>query len=59
MRRLGATAHPGTVLAACEGFALETGRQMLRENLEAAVQSRADVEKKRKGRGPKGDANAT
>ena len=58
MRQLGATAPSGTVLAACEGFALDAGRQMLRENLEAVVQARADVEKKGKGRGRKGDANA-
>ena len=59
MRRLGATAPPGTVLAACESLALEAGRQMLRENLEAVVQARADAEKKGKGRVPKGGGSAT
>jgi len=59
MRRLGASAAAGTVLAACEGFALDAGRRLLRENLEAAVQGRADVEKKRRGRGAKGDADVT
>jgi hypothetical protein len=46
MNRLGATAAPGTVLDSCERFALDQGRQLLRENLAAAVQARADAEKK-------------
>jgi hypothetical protein len=46
MRRVGATAAPGTVLDACETFALGTGRQLLRDNLAATVQARADAEKK-------------
>jgi hypothetical protein len=55
MRRLGATAAHGTVLDTCETFALGAGRQLLRDNLAAAVQARADAEKKSPGGGPKGD----
>lgn len=44
--RLGATAAPGTVLDTCERFALERGRHLLLANLEAAIQGRADAEKK-------------
>lgn len=43
---VGATAAPGTVLDACERLALDRGRQLLRTNLEAAIQARADAEKK-------------
>lgn len=46
MLRLGASAAPGTVLDTCERFALDQGRKLLRDNLAAAVQARADVEKK-------------
>jgi hypothetical protein len=46
MNRLGATAAPGTVLDSCELFALDQGRKLLRDNLAAAVQARADAEKK-------------
>ena len=46
MARLGATAAPGTVIDACETFALDAGRKLLRENLQATVQARADAEKK-------------
>jgi len=46
MNRLGATAPPGTVLDTCELFALDRGRRLLRDNLAAAVQARADAEKK-------------
>ena len=55
MRRLGATAAHGTVLDTCETFALGTGRQLLRDNLAATVQARADAEKKSRGGDPKGD----
>jgi hypothetical protein len=54
MRRVGATAAPGTVLSACESYALGAGRAVLRENLAAAVQGRADAEKKSRGRGRRG-----
>jgi hypothetical protein len=46
MRRLGATAVHGTVLDTCETFALDAGRRLLRDNLAAAVQTRAEAEKK-------------
>jgi hypothetical protein len=53
INRLGATAAPGTVLDACELFALDQGRQLLRDNLAAAVQARADAEKKSPAGGPR------
>jgi hypothetical protein len=59
MRRLGATAAHGTVLDTCETFALEAGRRLLRDNLAAAVQARADAEKNVPVGGPKGDTPAT
>ena len=46
LTRLGVTALPGTVLDTCERFALERGRTLLRTSLEAALQGRADAEKK-------------
>jgi hypothetical protein len=49
--RLGATAGHGAVLDACETFALDRGRALLRDNLAAAVQARADAEKKSPGTG--------
>lgn len=54
MKRLGATAPPGTVLDACERFACEDGRRWLRDNLAATVQARADAEKKCPGTGRRG-----
>ena len=51
MNTLGLTAAPGTVLDACESFALDRGRTLIRDQLAAAVQVRADAEKKRPGRG--------
>ena len=42
MARLGATAAPGTVIDACETFALDAGRKLLRENLQATVPARAE-----------------
>jgi hypothetical protein len=53
LNRLGATAAPGTVLDTCELFALDQGRKLLRDNLAAAVQARADAEKKSPGGGRK------
>lgn len=53
MRQVAASAPHGTVLAACEQVALTSGRQFLRGNLAAAVQGRADAEKKRRGCGRK------
>ena len=51
MRRVGATAPHGTVLAACEQLALGAGRELLCDTLASAVQARADTEKKGPGRG--------
>lgn len=54
MRRLALTATSGTVLDARESFALDAGRQLLRDNLATTVQARADAEKKSAGVDPKG-----
>ena len=54
MNRLGTTAAHGTVLDACERFALDRGRQLLRDQLAATVQARADAEKKSPGAAPRG-----
>jgi hypothetical protein len=53
MLRLGQTAAPGTVLDTCERFALDQGRQLLRDQLQAAIQTRADAEKKSPAPAPK------
>ena len=53
MRTLGATAAHGTVMHACEGLALDAGRTLLRDNLAAAVQARADAQKKVPAPSPK------
>jgi hypothetical protein len=58
MRRVGAAATHGTVIAACEQLALESGRKLLRDNLEATVQARADAQKKSPARGRKGGTSA-
>lgn len=55
MNRLGRTAAHGTVLDACERFALDRGRQLLRDQLAATVQARADAEKKSPGAAPRGE----
>jgi hypothetical protein len=54
MQHLGATAPHGTVLDACERFALDAGRKLLVEQLEAAVRTRAEGEKKVPAARPKG-----
>lgn len=54
MNRVSATAAHGTVLDACETFALDRGRQLLRDQLAATVQARADAEKKSPAAAPKG-----
>lgn len=59
MRQLGATAAHGTVLHACETLALEGGRKLIRDNLAATVQVRADAEKKVPARGAKAVDPAT
>lgn len=53
INHLGATAEPGTVLDACERFALDRGRPLLRDTLAAAVRARAGAEKKSPGPGPR------
>ena len=61
MRHVGATAPGGTVLAACERVALDSGRKLVRDTLASAVQSRADATdapKKSRARGSKGNAPA-
>jgi hypothetical protein len=61
MRYVAATAPDGTVLAACERVALDDGRRLLKDNLAAAVQARADAadaQKKCRGSGRKGGAVA-
>jgi hypothetical protein len=50
IRRAGATAPAGTVLAACEDVALGSGRRFVRDSLAAAVQARADAQKKSRAR---------
>lgn len=55
MQRLGATADHGTVLDACETLAWNAGRQLLRDNLAATLQMRADAEKNFPVGSPKGD----
>ncbi len=59
MNRLGLTAAHGTVIDSCEIFALDRGRKLLRDNLAAAVQARADAEKKGPARGRKAASPAT
>ena len=59
IRRVGATAPAGTVLAACEEVALQSGRKLIRDSLAAAVQARADAQKKCRASGTKDGASAT
>ena len=42
LHQLGLDSPPETVLDACEGLALEKGRQLLRDSLASAVQARVD-----------------
>jgi hypothetical protein len=61
MRHVGATAPDGTVLAACERVALDSGRRLIRDALAQVVQSRADATdspKKCRAPGPKADGPA-
>ena len=61
MRDVGATAPDGTVVAACERVALDSGRRLVRDTLATAVQERAnrtDAAKKNRARGSKGAAAA-
>ena len=59
MRVVASTAAPGTVLDACESHALDAGRRLLRENLQASLQSHIDAKKKRPEPVRKGVAPAT
>lgn len=59
MRQVGATAPDGTVLAACEQVALDSGRKLVRDTLASAVQSRADAadaSQKSRAHGSRGNA---
>ncbi len=58
MHHTAATAEHGTVLAACEHLALSGGRQLLRDSLAAALQARADAQKKTPAPAPKGGTPA-
>ncbi len=46
MKRLYATAPYGTVLDACERFALAAGRKLIRDDLATAFQAGVDAQKK-------------
>ena len=61
MQRLAANAPHGTVIDACEQLALTQGRKLLRDNLAAALQTRADnidSKKKHPAPAPRDDAHA-
>lgn len=61
MNRLARSAEHGTVLAACEQLALTGGRQLLRDSLAAALQTRAeatDAPKKCPGTAGRGSTRA-
>jgi len=60
MRQVAATAADGTVLAACERVALDSGRRLVRDTLASAVQDRANAidSKKSSARGSRGNAPA-
>jgi hypothetical protein len=59
IRRVGATAPSGTVLAACEAVALGAGRKLVRDSLQAAIQARANSQKKHPDRGIKATDGVT
>ena len=59
IRRVGSTAAAGTVLAACEAVAVRSGRQLIRDSLAAAVQGRADAQKKCRASATKGRGQET
>ena len=61
MRQVSATAADGTVLAACEQVALDSGRRLIRDTLASAIQDRAnttDASKKSRAPGSKGNTPA-
>lgn len=59
IRRVGAHAPAGTVLAACEQVALGSGRRFVRDSLATAVQARVDAQKKGRPSGTKAAAGGT
>lgn len=61
MRQVSATAPDGTVLAACERVALDSGRRLVRDTLASVIQDRADstdASKKSPAHGSKGNVPA-
>lgn len=50
MHRLAHNAPAPSVLSAVEDLALDQGRQLLRDTLQAAAQARIDADEKKKGR---------
>lgn len=59
MRQVGATAPDGTVLAACERVALDSGRRLVRDTLASVVQTRAEAtDASQKSAAPDSRANA-
>ena len=56
MRQLAQSAPDGHVLAACEGLAVDGGRRLLRDALQAAAQARVDAAEEKGG--PPGSARA-
>jgi hypothetical protein len=59
MRQVGATAPDGTVLAACERVALDSGRRLVRDTLASVVPQRADItDASQKSPAPDSRANA-
>jgi hypothetical protein len=59
LRRVGATAPPGTVLAACEEVALASGRRWVRDSLAAALQDRVNAQKKCRASGTRAGTPVT
>lgn len=51
INHLGRSAAHGSVMDTCELFTLDRGRALLRDQLSATVQGRADAEKKSLARG--------
>ena len=56
MHRLAQSTAPGEVFSALEGHALDAGRQLLRDSLQAAAQQRIDRDEKKGA--PHGSARA-
>lgn len=58
MHCLAQSAPDGQVLHLTEGLALDKGRRLLRDTLQAAVQARVDAAEPRQKRGPRASAGA-